>query len=393
MKNSEKLKIGFLSFYYPHLGGSGIVTTRLAEHLSREGHEIHFIGYDTDENPANMRRAGVRLHKVKPINYPCLKNEPYSISLASTVCNVDEEINLDLIHANYALPHAISAYLARARRSQMGKNLPYVVTGHGSDIHTNGHKDSVNPMLDLALNEADALTYVSNDLKQIAERQLGISKQSKVISNFVDQSEFYVEDSNIREVYNIPPEAFVIGHASNFAPIKQVNHFAQLATYFKGSGELNNIYFMMCGDGSNRSSLESELSRAGVRDHFCFLGIVEKNDIRKVFNASDVVLLTSKHEGNPLTLIESMACGTPVVGSKVGGIEETINNEGGLLFELGNIGNLASQLRLIKENEFVRSKLIEQALTKAKRDYSPDKILEEYLNVFQEVVENARSQN
>ena len=137
----EKLKIGMLSFYYPHLGGSGIITARLASHLSREGHDVHMIGYPGDVNPAHMRASGVSLHNTHRIEYPCLKNEPFTMTLASEAVNVDNRVDLDVIHANYAIPHAVSAYLAREQRRMSGKLLPYVVTGHGSDIHTNGKKN------------------------------------------------------------------------------------------------------------------------------------------------------------------------------------------------------------------------------------------------------------
>ena len=162
-EKKEKLKIGILSFYYPHLGGSGIVSTRIASYLSKKGHEVHFIGYDTDLNPKDMENLGIKLHKVRKVDYPCLKNEPYIWSLASKICEIDKDFNLDLIHANYALPHAASAFLAREKLKIDGRYLPYVVTGHGSDIHTNGAKNEVNPILQLCLNRADVLTFVSKD--------------------------------------------------------------------------------------------------------------------------------------------------------------------------------------------------------------------------------------
>ena len=302
----DKLKIGILSFYYPHLGGSGIVTSRIASHLAKHGHEIHFIGYDTDNNPEEMERLGIKLHRVRKIDYPCLKNEPYIWTLASQICHVDEEEGLDLIHANYAIPHGAAAFLAREQLKSKGKNLPYIVTGHGSDIHTNGKKLHINPILQLCLNQSDGLTYVSKDLKEIAESELGIDKKGIHIPNFVDKDLFKKQNTDLKRRLEIPENAFVIGHASNFSPIKQVYHFSYLAEHLRHDGVLNNIYFLMCGDGRERVQLEERVEKIGARENFRFLGRLEQKELLETYNSMDVFILPSKHEGNPLTLLEAM---------------------------------------------------------------------------------------
>jgi len=382
----KKLRVGILSFYYPQLGGAGILTARLGKNLARKGHEIHFIGYDTDIHPSEMEELGIKLHKVRRIDYPALKNEPYIWSLASKICDVDKKFDLDLIHANYALPHAASAYLAREKLKSEGKHLPYIVTGHGSDIHTNGLKNEVNPILQLTLNNADALTFVSKDLKRISEEQLGINNKGIHIPNFVDTTNFYEKETNLREKLKIPEKAFVIGHVSNFAPIKQVYHFSYLSDHLKSAGTLNNVYFLMVGDGRDRASLEERVNKLEVSDHFRFVGRLGGDDILDAYNAMDVVMLPSKHEGNPLTLLEAMACSKPVIGTKVGGIEETIEGGGGFLFEKGDMIELTKIISKLKDNPEFCSSIGKQGLEKVKKDYSVEKALAKYFEIYQRVI-------
>lgn len=384
--NDRKLNVGILSFYYPHLGGSGIITSRLASYLSRQGHNVYMIGYPEDVNPSHMRDAGVKLCRTSDVSYPCLKSEPYTMTLASEVVNVHKNVGLDVLHANYAVPHAISAYLAREKIEMDGGVLPYVVTGHGSDIHTNGRKNSVNPMLSLGLDGADAVTFVSRDLQDIAKNQLGYTGESAVVPNFVDTSVFYPNKSPLRTQLGIPADDFVVSHVSNFAPVKQVHTFANLASVLKERGRLDGVHFVMAGDGAQRAGLESYLVQKGVRGNFRFLGELPSDEIPDVYNASDCVVLPSKHEGNPLTLLEGMACGVPVVGSRVGGIEETVEAGGGVLFEDGNASELADILINLRGDPELARNVGQKGLERVKSEYSPEEVLKQYLGLFEEVI-------
>jgi len=386
-KRNEKLKIGMLSFYYPHLGGSGIVTARLAKHLSQDGHDVHFIGYDSDSNPKDMVAQGVKLHRVKRVDYPCLKSEPYVWSLASQATRVAEREGLDLLHANYAVPHALSAYLAREALKTKGKHLPYVVTGHGSDIHTNGAKDEINPILRLALNGADALTYVSKDLQSIAKDVLGVDKDGRVIPNFVDTDIFAPGSTGLRNELDIPQDAFVVGHVSNFAPVKQTGDIADVASNMRGANTLHNVYFLMVGDGEHRSVLEREVERRGLSGHFIFRGRRLSEEVVSSYRVMDSLILPSKHEGNPLTLLEAMACETPVVGYDVGGVSETIGAGGGFLVPNRDGAAMGSQLSKLKADKALRERVGREARKNVMEKFSVSGVMSKYLDVFREVVE------
>lgn len=388
MKN--KLKIGILSFYYPHLGGSGIITSRIASNLAKKGHEIHFIGYDTDIHPKDMEDLGIKLHRVRKIDYPCLRNEPYGWTLGSKIYNVHKKHNLDLVHANYAIPHALPAFIVREKLKLEGNYLPYIVTGHGSDIHTNGFKKDINPVLQLCLNQADALTFVSRDLKRISEEYLGINKNGIYIPNFVETDKFYKKPTDMRKKLNIPERAFVVGHVSNFTPIKQLYHFSYLTEHLKADDTLSNIYFIMCGDGRERAALEERVEKIGASDNFRFLGKMDLPGLVDVYNAMDVFMLPSKHEGTSLTLLEAMACEKPLIGTKVGGISEVIDEEVGFLFNSGKIEELSKIINTLKNNKELCHQIGENGLKRVREKYSVDKVMQEYCNLYESIVQNKR---
>ena len=332
-----------------------------------------------------MEKLGVKLHRVRKIDYPCLKNEPYIWTLASEICHVDKKHNLDLIHANYAIPHGAAAFLAREQLKSEGRYLPYIVTGHGSDIHTNGKKLNINPILQVCLNQADGLTYVSGDLKDIAEKELGIKKKGVHIPNFVDTNFFRKKESGLRKKLGIPENSFVIGHVSNFAPIKQVNRFSYLAEHLKADGILNNIYFLMAGDGRDKTKLEERIEKIDAKEHFRFTGKLSQEELLEAYNSMDVLVLPSKHEGNPLTLLEAMACQVPVIGTNVGGISETIGKKGGFLVEDGGVVELLESIYQLKNNKELCKIKGREGLEKVKRKYSVDGIMDEYLKIYNSV--------
>ena len=197
---SDKLKIGFLSYYPPTYGGATRLATRMATYLREKGHEAHFIGYDTDVNPKELEEKGVKLHKVDEIIFPAVNTQFYTWTLANKVVDVNDEVGgFDLLHVHYAIPYGISAYLAREQlKSERGEYLPFIITGHGTDIHTYGNHPGIRRMLQLALKKADATTYVGENLRDIAVRKLGDTK-GEVITNFIETEKFYPEKSDLRK--------------------------------------------------------------------------------------------------------------------------------------------------------------------------------------------------
>lgn len=389
VEKKEKLKVGFLSYYPPTYGGATRLATRMATHLTEEGHEAHFIGYHTDINPDYLKEKGIVLHKAGDIQFPATKNQFPTWLLANKIVDVHKEVGFDLLHVHFAIPYGLSAFLAREKiKEDTGKYLPYVLTGHGTDIHTYGNHPDINSMVKLALSKADATTYVGENLKDLAKRKLG-DKKGRVVTNFVETDIFYKEKSDLREKYNIPEDAFVVGHASNFAPIKQTDHFIHLSHEISNRG-LDNIYFLMCGDGELKNELERKLELQGMINKFIFLGKLESDDIRKAYSTMNVSLMTSEREGCPLAALESMACETPVIGSEVSGLKDLLRNNVGYLFkpydttELTDIiENLSKNPEKLKEHGRYLRGYIE-------KNHSVSAIMSDYMNIYREIIDSKK---
>src|SRR5579863_6698015 len=123
------MKIGITC--YPTYGGSGVVATELGIELAARGHEVHFISYAM---PIRLNPAAARIffHKLEVTSYPLFEHPPSTLSLAVKMFEVTEEANLDLLHVHYAIPHSVSALLARSMAAP--RRLPFVTTLHGTDI-------------------------------------------------------------------------------------------------------------------------------------------------------------------------------------------------------------------------------------------------------------------
>jgi len=389
---NPKLKIGFLSYYPPTYGGATRLATRMAGDLTEKGHEVRFIGYDTDINPKSLRQQGIHLHKVKKIKFPANNNQPYIWTLASKLVNVHKKHNLDLVHVHYAIPYAASAYLAREQARSQGKDLPYIVTGHGTDVHTYGGLRDINPILALALDSANATTFVGQGLQDratmpVREGGLGLKSKGRLITNFIETDNFYREKNDVRKKQGIPSEAFVVGHASNFAPVKQTYHFLDLARNLARRDKLDKIYFLMCGAGDLKEQLQSQVASLGMEGNFKFLGKLTPEKMRAAYSAMDVSLLPSKIEGCPLAALESMACETPVIGTRVEGISTTINEgETGWLFRPEKINELAERILELKGDK----RSVKEAGKKARKEilenHSVDKVMKDYIDLYYEVI-------
>ncbi|MFH1359160.1 MAG: glycosyltransferase [archaeon] len=388
VQEDRKLKIGFLSFY-PHLGGSAIAAYRTAVHLAEKGHEPHLFIYNgpiDGVEELSLNRKGIKVHRVLELDYNCLTRQPYEWTTANKICEVYSEGGLDLLHAHYAIPHALIARIAKEEIHRRGGKLPVIVTGHGSDVHTNGNKSEVNKILNYALDGADAITYVSRGLQTISERELGVTTPGSHITNFVDTNVFYPEDTKLRADLGIKQQDFVVGHVSNFADIKHVDHFLQVAKRLKSRGMLDSVYFVMGGGGETRDHFEHCLHTEGLLDHFRFLGRLNPNELRAAYSSMDVFALTSEKEGCPLTCLESLACGTPLIGTNVEGIREIVNPEYGWLFDFKDYEGFYSRLAsLMESREAIRS-AGERGRSFVKNHHSVEVVIGKYLDLYRRIL-------
>src|SRR5438046_420820 len=184
------MKVGITC--YPTYGGSGIVATELGLELANRGHEVHFITY---ANPIRLDPGIPRIfyHEVEVSNYPLFQYPPYSLSLASRMTEVAERYSLDLLHVHYAIPHSISALLARQMTAK-SRRLPFITTLHGTDITLVGADPSYFPITKFSIEQSDGVTSISDYLRQRTVDVFGVANDIRVIKNFVNCDQYHPDE-------------------------------------------------------------------------------------------------------------------------------------------------------------------------------------------------------
>ncbi len=358
---------------YPTFGGSGVLATELGLKLSSR-HDVHFICYSL---PIRLRDEieKVNFHEVVVEPYPLFKYPPYTLALVSKMCEVVREEKLDILHVHYAIPHSISAYLAKKLSREMGFDVKVITTLHGTDVHLVGLSPSYKPVTRLGIMESDGVTAVSKYLKRTLQNEFGLTREIKVIYNFVDPEKFKRVRAEKRGVK-------IITHISNFREIKRVPDVIKV---FKRVLRNINCRLILAGDGPERLKAEKLAVELGVRDKVSFYG--ESIDVVTILNKTDVFLLLSQNESFGLAALEAMSCEVPVVATRVGGLPEVIDHgENGFLVEVGDLETTARYVENILKDEDMASKIGGEARKKVLRFFSHEKIVPQYESFYRKVL-------
>lgn len=313
------MKIGITC--YPTYGGSGAVATELGLELARRGHDVHFITYDS---PFRMRGYVERavFHQVDTTmsRYPLFEHFPYTLALASRQYEVALEENLDLLHVHYAIPHATTAYLARAMLAGK-RSLKVITTLHGTDITLVGQESSFYAITKFSIEQSDGVTAVSEFLKEETSRAFGpVNCGMQVIPNFVNLEEYRPEVALPRESF-APADHKVLAHVSNFREVKRVKDVVRIFARVRRQMAAT---LLMVGDGPERHDAEHEARELGVGADIRFLGKLDA--VAPLLAAADLFVLPSQTESFGLAALEAMACGAPVVAARTGGLPEVITD-------------------------------------------------------------------
>ncbi len=370
------MKIGITC--YPTYGGSGVVATELGLELAARGHEIHFISYAV---PVRMTEASDRLHfhEVEMMNYPLFDHPPYTLALATKMYNVAVNESLDLLHVHYAIPHSVSAYLARAMLGT--RRLPFVTTLHGTDITLVGTDRSYLPITRFSIEESDAVTAISGYLRRVTIEEFGIRRPVDVIPNFVNCDVFQpADDSGRRQEFAQEHERIVV-HLSNFRPVKRVLDVIEI---FDRVRRQIAAKLLMIGDGPDRAPAEWLVREKKLGEDVIFLG--KQNQVHQLLNCADVMLLPSDLESFGLAALEAMACGVPCVCSRVGGLPEVIRNGvDGFLVAPRDIETMAARTLEILADPDRRTAMGMAARARAANEFCTTKIIPLYEQLYERV--------
>jgi L-malate glycosyltransferase len=374
------VKIGITC--YPTYGGSGIVATELGKELADRGHEIHFISYALPMR-LNAARTDIQFHEVEITNYPLFDHPPYALALATKMAEVAEVHNLDLLHCHYAIPHSVSAFLAKSML--LPRRLPVVTTLHGTDITLVGSDRSYLPITRFSINQSDGVTAVSNYLREATIRVIGAKDDIEVIYNFVNCDKYKpAVNRDIRDCYAPDGENILI-HVSNFRPVKRPTDVVRI---FMSVQEKLPAVLLMVGDGPERSNAEWVARQAGLERKVHFLG--KQDNIEELIGISDLLLLPSETESFGLVALEAMACEVPVVASRVGGLPEVVaDGVSGFLVDPQDIGKMAECSIAILADPSVRKEMGKQAREKAHAQFCSNKIITLYENYYRKVLERS----
>ena len=376
------MKIGIVC--YPTYGGSGVVATELGKSLAQQGHKVHFITYS---QPSRLEYLNENLyyHKVDIRTYPLFKYPPYELALASKMVDVVEKEDLDLLHVHYAIPHASSAYMARQILRGKGKYVPFVTTLHGTDITLVGKDPSYEPVVSFSINESDAVTSVSDALKQETFEHFKVKNDIRVIPNFVDFNRFRkLKKDHFRRAISNDNERILL-HISNFRKVKRIPDIVKV---FYEVRKQRPAKLLMVGDGPEHRHIENMCQEMGIFEDVRFLGKLEA--IEEVLSVADVFMMPSEKESFGLAALEAMACEVPVITSNSGGLPElNIQGETGFMSNVGDIDDMVrNTLHVLKEENLDTFKA--NALARA-NDFDLGKIRPMYEALYQEVLEKARA--
>ena len=366
---------------YPTYGGSGVVATELGKELAVRGYDVHFISYALPMRLTVSDR--IYFHEVEVLSYPLFEYPPYDLVLATKMAEVAARYSLDILHVHYAIPHSISAYLAKMMLTD--RKLPFVTTLHGTDITLVGSDRSYLPITRFGIEQSDAVTAVSQYLRQRTIDEFQIRRPISVIPNFVN-CDIYSRslDPSLRERFARPNEAIFI-HISNFRPVKRVE---EVIAIFARVRQACPAKLLMVGDGPERPKAEWLAGTQGVSEDVLFMG--KQSEMAPLLSVADVLLLPSENESFGLVALEAMACEVPVIATRIGGIPEVVEHEeDGFLFSLGDVTGMAEAgIRLVK-NPQLRNEMGRAARKHALRDFCSTKIVRHYEELYRQTIESS----
>ncbi len=375
------MKIGITC--YPTYGGSGVVATELGKELAACGHEVHFISYALPIRLTMTER--IYFHEVEVLSYPLFEYPPYDLVLATKMAEVVVKFGLDILHVHYAIPHSISAFLAKKMLTD--RAIPFVTTLHGTDITLVGNDRSYLPITRFGIEQSDAVTAVSEYLKKRTVEEFDTRHPIEVVYNFVNCEVFKKStDLELRRKFAADDEGLLI-HISNFRPLKRVDDVIDL---FARLRHTHKAKLLMVGDGPDRPKAEWLAEVKEVAGDVHFLG--KRNDMDRLLSVSDVLALPSELESFGLVALEAMASEVPVIATRVGGVSEVVDDGAdGFLLDVGDTEAMAAAASRLLQDDDLRVRMGKAGREHAKRNFCHDRIVGQYIDLYSRTIDSLRS--
>ena len=372
------MKIGITC--YPTYGGSGVVATELGIELAARGHEIHFISYAMPIR-LNTPHENIYFHEVEVTSYPLFDHPPYTLALSTKMYEVAESASLDLLHVHYAIPHSVSALLARMMAAP--RKLPFITTLHGTDITLVGHDRSYLPITKFSIEQSDGVTAISNYLRDLTVKDFEIKRPIEVVPNFVN-CDLYKrsDDEKLREQW-APEGEPILMHLSNFRPVKRVTDVVEIFALVR---EKIRAKLVLIGDGPDRGAAEYIVRKKKLTRDVHFLG--KQDRVYQHLAQADLFLLPSDMESFGLAALEAMACEVPVVATNVGGLPEVVEHGiDGYLFTPREVDIGARYAMEILSRPDRGREMGKAARLNAKKKYCANDVIPMYESYYRQVID------
>lgn len=288
--------------------------------------------------------------------------------------------NVDLVSAHWGhYQGSLACYLKKIF------SIPYVLTLHGSDVHSAPHiYRAYKRQIIRNITKSDYNIFVSKELENIANDLCNLGGNSGVIYNSVDISKFYpyLENKKKSVKLGLNLNGKVIGYVGNLVDIKGVESLPEICKHLKGIYK-GHFTCVVIGDGELKNIIKDKFEEYGINHQL--LGKKTQEEIPGLMNIMDVLVLPSKKEGLGNVLLEAQACGIPVIGSNVGGIPEAIIDLNSIVdrnenFEVNfaiQISNILNQKQKIS-NEELTERISER--------YNKGELSEQEMEIFKKVL-------
>lgn len=376
------MKIGITC--YPTYGGSGVVATELGIELAARGHEVHFISYAVPIRLQNMN-DNIHFHEVEVTTYPLFDHPPYTLALATKMIEVADSAGLDLLHVHYAIPHSVSAMLARMMSGS--RRLPFITTLHGTDITLVGNDRSYLPITRFSIEQSDGVTTISKYLRDRTIREFEVKNPIEVIPNFVNCDYYKRSDDPILRTKWAPNGEPILMHLSNFRPVKRVTDAVEIFALVRQKMPAK---LVLVGDGPDRGAAEYSVRRKKLQKDVLFLG--KQDRVQEKLGIADLFLLPSDLESFGLAALEAMACEVPVIATNVGGVPEVVTHGvDGYLVEPRDVETAAKYAIEILSRPDRGRAMGQQARTDARKHYCANDVIPMYEAYYEKVLNSTRA--
>jgi N-acetyl-alpha-D-glucosaminyl L-malate synthase BshA len=364
---------------YPTYGGSGVVATELGMELAARGHDVHFISYAPPIR-MNPNDPHIFFHEVETAAYPLFDHPPYTLTLATKMLEVFECESLDLLHVHYAIPHSVSAHLARAMAAP--RRLPFITTLHGTDITLVGSNRSFLPITRFSIEQSNGVTAISKYLHKQTIKEFDIKRPIEVIPNFVNCDVYTRAADGAFRAQIAPSGEPILMHLSNFRPVKRVTDAVEIFALVRAKMPAK---LVLIGDGPDRGAAEYLVRKKKIQKDVLFLG--KQDQVYTKLASADLFLLPSQLESFGLAALEAMACEVPVIATNVGGVPEVVEHgKDGFLVEPGDVKSAADYAINILSRADRGREMGQLARIHAKRDYCANDVIPVYEAYYRRIL-------